>query len=116
MSGGAGHFGRSNDLISSWAQDETAVVNFGDERLDQRAANLLWTMGNRPNLSLNIDKLCLGLHNIHYRTLRDAIGQGDVDVGSGSSVILVAGAPPSPPGGLHQLLQPLVNKACCSDW
>jgi hypothetical protein len=39
-------------MISGWAQEEMAGADFGDERLDARAAILLSAMGNRPNLSI----------------------------------------------------------------
>jgi hypothetical protein len=39
-------------MVSGWAQDEMAMADFGDERLDARAAILLSAMGNRPNLSI----------------------------------------------------------------
>jgi hypothetical protein len=39
-------------MISQWAGQEMALVDFGDERLDTRAAILLSAMGNRPNLSI----------------------------------------------------------------
>jgi hypothetical protein len=39
-------------MNSLWAQEEVASVDLGDERLDARAAMLLSTLGNRPNLSI----------------------------------------------------------------
>ena len=39
-------------MIAPWAKEETATVDFGDERLDQRAVTLLSALGNRPNLSI----------------------------------------------------------------
>jgi hypothetical protein len=39
-------------MISQWAREELAMVDFGDERLDTRAAILLSAMGNRPNMSI----------------------------------------------------------------
>lgn len=39
-------------MISAWASDEMASADFGDERLDGRAAMLLSAMGNHPNLSI----------------------------------------------------------------
>ncbi len=39
-------------MISSWAKEEVATVDFGDERLDARIAIVLSALGNRPNLSI----------------------------------------------------------------
>jgi hypothetical protein len=39
-------------MISVWAEQEVASVDFGDERLDARAAILLSALGDRPNLSI----------------------------------------------------------------
>jgi hypothetical protein len=39
-------------MVSPWAQEELASVDLGDERLDARAAVLLSTLGNCPNLSV----------------------------------------------------------------
>lgn len=43
---------RSDIMVSVWATDEMAAADFGDERLDARAAQLLSTLGNHPNLSI----------------------------------------------------------------
>lgn len=39
-------------MIADWAREEMAGVDLGDARLDKRAATLLSTLGNRPNLSI----------------------------------------------------------------
>ncbi len=39
-------------MIAPWAQEETATVDLGDQRLDDRLAVLLSDLGNRPNLSI----------------------------------------------------------------
>lgn len=39
-------------MISPWARAEVASVDLGDQRLDARAAVLLSSLGNRPNLSI----------------------------------------------------------------
>jgi len=39
-------------VVSLWAREEMASVDLGDERLDQRSAMLLSSLGNRPNLSI----------------------------------------------------------------
>lgn len=39
-------------MIAPWAQEEFLSVDFGDERLDDRAVVLLSALGNRPNLSI----------------------------------------------------------------
>ena len=39
-------------MIASWAKQEAAQANFGDERLDDRFVILLSELGNRPNLSI----------------------------------------------------------------
>jgi hypothetical protein len=39
-------------MIASWAKEESARANFGDERLDNRMAILLSELGNRPILSI----------------------------------------------------------------
>jgi hypothetical protein len=39
-------------MIASWAKDETATADFGDERLDARVVKVLSVLGNRPNLSI----------------------------------------------------------------
>jgi Transposase DNA-binding/Transposase Tn5 dimerisation domain len=39
-------------MIASWARDETATADLGDERLDTRMTVLLSALGNRPNLSI----------------------------------------------------------------
>jgi hypothetical protein len=39
-------------MISDWAREEMAAADFGDARLDTRAASLLTTLGQYPNLSL----------------------------------------------------------------
>jgi hypothetical protein len=39
-------------MISAWAQEEVASVDFGDERLDTRVATLLASLGNHPNMSI----------------------------------------------------------------
>ena len=39
-------------MIAPWAQEETATVNLGDERLDARLLTLLSTLGQRPTLSI----------------------------------------------------------------
>jgi hypothetical protein len=39
-------------MIASWAKEEMMTVDLGDERLDDRAALLLSTLGHRPNLSI----------------------------------------------------------------
>jgi hypothetical protein len=39
-------------MIAPWAKEETAGVNLGDKRLDERIAILLSELGNRPALSI----------------------------------------------------------------
>jgi hypothetical protein len=39
-------------MLAPWAMDEMARADFGDKRLDARAAILLSTLGNRPTLSI----------------------------------------------------------------
>ena len=39
-------------MILTWAKDEMATADFGDERLDARAALVLSALGSRPNLSI----------------------------------------------------------------
>ena len=39
-------------MIADWAREEMDAVDLGDARLDKRAASLLSTLGNRPNLSI----------------------------------------------------------------
>jgi hypothetical protein len=39
-------------MVSAWAQDEMASADFGDLRLDGRAAVLLSAVGNHPNMSI----------------------------------------------------------------
>jgi Transposase DNA-binding/Transposase Tn5 dimerisation domain len=39
-------------MIASWAKEESAGAQFGDERLDDRMAILLSALGNRPVLSI----------------------------------------------------------------
>src|ERR1700723_3618276 len=39
-------------MIAPWAQEETATVDLGDQRLDDRLAVLLSDLGSRPNLSI----------------------------------------------------------------
>jgi hypothetical protein len=39
-------------MIAPWVKEEMAVVDLGDERLDDRAVTLLSALGNRPNLSI----------------------------------------------------------------
>jgi hypothetical protein len=43
---------RSHDVVSDWARDETASIDLDDERLNERTAILLSSLGNRPNLSI----------------------------------------------------------------
>ena len=38
--------------VDAWAGEELGDVDFGDERLDARAATLLTSLGRRPNLSI----------------------------------------------------------------
>src|SRR5208282_5423969 len=40
------------NVESAWAEDEVASVDLDDERLNSRAAVLLSSLGNRPNLSI----------------------------------------------------------------
>ena len=49
--------------VSPWAAEEMATADFGDERLDARAAVVLSAMGERPNLS--IPAACGGLGGGH---------------------------------------------------
>jgi Transposase DNA-binding/Transposase Tn5 dimerisation domain len=39
-------------MIASWAKEEMAAADFGDERLDARVTMLLSALGSRPNLSI----------------------------------------------------------------
>ena len=39
-------------MIAPWAEDEVALADFGDQRLDARFAVLLSDLGNRPNLAI----------------------------------------------------------------
>lgn len=39
-------------MSAPWAKEEVATVDFGDERLQERAVMLLSALGNRPNLSI----------------------------------------------------------------
>jgi hypothetical protein len=39
-------------MIASWAEEEMATVELGDDRLDDRAVLLLSALGRRPNLSI----------------------------------------------------------------
>jgi hypothetical protein len=39
-------------MASTWADDEMAAADFGDERLNDRAAMILAAVGSRPNLSI----------------------------------------------------------------
>lgn len=39
-------------MIATWAKEEVATVDLGDERLDDRVVALLSALGNRPNLSI----------------------------------------------------------------
>ena len=39
-------------MIAPWAEDEVALADFGDQRLDTRMVTLLSDLGNRPNLSI----------------------------------------------------------------
>jgi hypothetical protein len=39
-------------MIVPWAKDEVVTANFGDKRLNARAAKLLSALGSRPNLSI----------------------------------------------------------------
>ena len=45
-------------MVAEWAREETASADFGDERLDERVAIVLSSLGNRPNLS--IPSACAG--------------------------------------------------------
>lgn len=42
----------SDAMIAPWAQEEAALADFGDKRLDDRFVTLLSDLGNRPNLSI----------------------------------------------------------------
>jgi hypothetical protein len=39
-------------VVSHWAEEEAGSLDLGDERLDERAVELLSSLGNRPNLSI----------------------------------------------------------------
>jgi len=39
-------------MVSDWAQEESAAADFGDERLNDRYAVIVSSIGNRPNLSI----------------------------------------------------------------
>jgi Transposase DNA-binding/Transposase Tn5 dimerisation domain/Transposase DDE domain len=39
-------------MIAPWAEEEAALADFGDKRLDDRLVTLLSTLGSRPNLSI----------------------------------------------------------------
>jgi len=39
-------------MIAPWAQEEAALADFGDKRLDDRFVTLLSELGSRPNLSI----------------------------------------------------------------
>jgi hypothetical protein len=39
-------------MIAPWAEQETALADFGDKRLDDRLVTLLSDLGSRPNLSI----------------------------------------------------------------
>ena len=39
-------------MLASWAKDEMATVEFGDERLDARAVTVLSALGSRPTVSI----------------------------------------------------------------
>src|SRR2546423_747031 len=39
-------------MIAPWAEEEAALGDFGDKRLDDRLVTLLSTLGSRPNLSI----------------------------------------------------------------
>jgi hypothetical protein len=39
-------------MVSDWAREESAAADFGDERLNDRYAVIVSSIGNRPNLSI----------------------------------------------------------------
>ena len=39
-------------MIAPWAEEEAALADFGDKRLDGRLVTLLSDLGSRPNLSI----------------------------------------------------------------
>lgn len=45
-------------MVSDWVLEESASVDLGDERLNDRYARILSRIGNRPNLSIPAG--CLG--------------------------------------------------------
>jgi hypothetical protein len=59
-------------MIAPWAVEEMDAADFGDARLDVRAALLLSRLGNRPNLS--IPAACKGRAEIEaaYRFFNNA--------------------------------------------